>query len=416
MTAVLDRPNVVLEEERIWDDAVEALLGPGARLVAVSRWIADSRVYALRDRAAVIRSLHRANDEGLNSLRVAEEAMRRIGRRARYVKAPPWEVLHMPRVEGASLESVLDTLTLRQRLRVLRCLATDVRALHAVGVAHRDLRPDNVLVAASGRVSLVDFDRAVFADRRTVALADWLGLSRLGLSPNPYLKLAAFTLAPRLRSFLRRARSRYFEQSSREPPHDPDLHLLWRAWELARRSSANAPGQDLAYYALSYRHWHFPGERPWHLRWDAIRQTVPLAGRRVVDLGTNMGLLPAFALVHGAESATGIDRDPQILEAARLVARALAVEPDLICADLANGSDWESAVRHADVVFAMSLLRWLPENRRVLDFLESSTELVYEGHDDLAVEVARLRKCGFVEMDVLLVTERGRALIWCRKR
>lgn len=417
MSATSQRTHRVLDEERRWDEAVERFLGRRAALVAVSRWIGDSRVYALGDQIAVIRSLDRLNDSSPNSLRFAGEAMRMVGRRARYTRSSPWEVLHMSRVEGASLESVLGTLSFLARLRVLWRLAGAVRELHAVGLAHRDLRTDNVLVERSGGVSLVDFDRAVVAESHTAALADWVGVSRLGLSPNPYLKLAAFTLAPRMRSSGRRVRSRLLGggKQADATPDAPDLRLLCRAWRLARCSRANAPGQDLAYYALTYKHWHFPGERPWYLRWEAIRHNVSLEGKHVLDLGTNMGLLPAFALVHGAEKATGIDRDPDVLAAARLVARALGVKPELICADLVNGPDWESAVARADVVFAMSLLHWLPRNRRVLEFLESRHELVYEGHDPLPVELARLRACGFAETEVLLTTERGRALVWCRK-
>ncbi len=411
-----DRIHAVLEEEQRWDEAMDRFLGPGATLVAVSRWVGDSRVYALGDRLAVIRSLEGENDVDANSLRVAGEVMRRVRRPARYTRIPPWEVLHMSRIEGASLESMLSSLSFAERLHVLYRLAAALRELHAAGIAHRDLRADNVLVDHAGRVALVDFDRAVITASRTAAQADWFGVSRHGLSPNPYLKLAAFTLLPKTQSAGRRLRARLLANTRLEQASaSPDLELLGRAWHLARRSHASAPGQDLAYYAFTYKRWHFQGERPWYLRWEAIRRNVSFEGKHVLDLGTNMGLLPAFALLHGAEKATGIDVDPQILVAARLVARALGVSPELIGADLIEGPDWESSVATADIVFAMSLLRWLPENRRVLEFLRSRRELVYEGHDPLHVELERLREWGFVEMEVLLTTERGRSLVWCRR-
>lgn len=417
MHTTQDRIHAVLYEEQRWDEAVDRFLGREATLVAVSRWVGDSRVYALDERVAVIRSLEGENELNANSLRLAGEVMRRVGRCARYTRCPPWEVLHMSRIEGSSLESMLSSLLFADRLHVLRRLAAALRELHAAGIAHRDLRVDNVLVDQAGRVVLVDFDRAVITASRTAALADWFGVSGHGLSPNPYLKLAAFTLLPKTQSLGRRLRTRLIGNREREQTSaSPDLELLLRAWHLARRSRASAPGQDLAYYALTYKHWHFQGERPWYLRWDAIRRNVQLEGKHVLDLGTNMGLLPAFALLHGARRATGIDVDPQVLVAARLVARAFGVSPELISADVIEGPDWESTAATADIVFAMSFLRWLPENRRVLEFLQSRRELVYEGHDPMHVELDRLRRWGFVETEVLLTTERGRSLVWCRRR
>ena len=414
---VQDRIHAVLREEQSWDEAVDRFLGREATLVAVSRWVGDSRAYALGDRVAVIRSLEGESGVETNSLRLACEAMRRLGRSARYTRCPPWEVLFMSRIEASSLESILSSLSFGDRLHVLYRVAAALRELHAVGIAHRDLRADNVLVDRVGRVALVDFDRAVIGASRTTILADWFGVSGHGLSPNPYLKLAAFTLLPKTQSIARRVRTTLVGHKMRDQiAASPDVELLLRAWHVARCSRASAPGQDLAYYALTYKHVHFRGERPWYLRWDAIRRKVPLAGKHVVDLGTNMGLLPAFALLHGARKATGIDADPQILVAARLVARAFGVTPEFVGADLIEGPDWESRAATADIVFAMSLLRWIPENRRVLEFLRTQRELVYEGHDPMPVEIERLRRWGFSETEVLLTTERGRYLVWCRRR
>lgn len=413
---VQDRIHAVLREEQGWDEAVGRFLGREATLVAVSRWVGDSRVYALGDRVAVIRSLEGESAVTTNSLQLACEAMRRLGRYARYTRSPPWEVLFMSRIEASSLESILSSLSFGDRLHVMYRVAAALRELHAVGIAHRDLRTDNVLVDRVGHVALVDFDRAVIGASRTAVLADWFGVFGDGLSPSPYLKLAAVTLLPKTQSIARRVRTGLVGHKEQEQTAgSPDVQLLRRAWHVARCSRASAPGQDLAYYALTYKHVHFQGERPWYLRWDAIRRNVPLKGKHVVDLGTNMGLLPAFALLHGARKATGIDADPRILVAARLVARAFGVTPELVGADLIDGPDWESRAAPADIVFAMSLLRWLPENGRALEFLRTQQELVYEGHDPLPVEIERLRRWGFSETQVLLTTERGRSLVWCRR-
>jgi serine/threonine protein kinase len=48
-------------------------------------------------------------------------------------------------------------------LRVLVPVADALRACHAVGLIHRDISPDNIILASDGRVKLLDFGAARFA-------------------------------------------------------------------------------------------------------------------------------------------------------------------------------------------------------------------------------------------------------------
>ena len=130
-----------------------------------------------------------------------------------------------------------------------------------------------------------------------------------------------------------------------------------------------------------------------------------------------MGLLSSFSLLHGARAASGIDIDPTIIQSARLIAEALDVSPAFSRLDLASMEDWESQLPPADIVAAMSLIHWLkPEvQTRVLAFLGRHQELLYEGHDSLAIETQRLRSVGFNSIEVLSSTERGRLLLYARK-
>jgi 2-polyprenyl-3-methyl-5-hydroxy-6-metoxy-1,4-benzoquinol methylase len=406
----------VLIEEEAWDHAARRFLGPHSQLISVSRWIGDSRVYRKGDRLATIRSLETANRPSTNSLRFEANVLERLGWPAEYVTSGRWEALRVSPIPGFPLEQDVLKLPLSARVRLLVKLIPELRELHKKQVAHRDLRPDNIVVEPTGRPRLIDFDRAIISDGFTPALADWLGICANGLSPNPYWKFALFTLVPKVQTVSRRVRNqvRRITRPQRIAPSDPDLVLAHRAWQIAEQSNANAPGQGLAYYALTYKNWHFRGERPWYYRWEAIRRGVSMDGKRVLDLGTNVGLLPVFSLIHSAKTATGVDSDARILEAAEMVARAFDVTPTYRRVDFDRDENWEADLEGADLVFAMSVLQWLKNEDRLLQFLANHAEVVYEGHESLEVEQRRLGQLGF-RVHVLTQTERGRFLLYGSK-
>ena len=65
-------------------------------------------------------------------------------------------------VEGArELGAVLPGLPREQRLKLVRDVARGLGAAHALGIVHRDVKPANVLVDASGRARLADFGLAI---------------------------------------------------------------------------------------------------------------------------------------------------------------------------------------------------------------------------------------------------------------
>jgi SAM-dependent methyltransferase len=415
-----EREHPVLRREHEWEQVAGEVLGGGAELLAVSRWVPDSRAYAAGDRVAVIR-LVGADGGAKGSFAASAKALSALDRPFEQRVEPTWEALVVPRAEGSPLEFLLPQMPLGERVRVLRRVAAELSRLHHEGVAHRDLRPDNVIVRPDGTVDLVDFDRAVVGGRRSAAAADWLGASDHGLTENAFWSLALFTLAPRsrslgrrLRGIVRRPRSYVHEWADGDAEVPDDVRLLARAWASAQFAGANAPGQGLAYYAFTYRGYHLPGERPWNLRWEAIRQSVGFEGKALLELGCNLGLLSSFALLHGARSAVGIDRNEQIVGAARLVAEALEVSPEFRRLDLTS-SDWEAGLPPADVVAALSVVHWLPDPDRVLRFLGRHAELIYEGHDSLEQETERLRSVGFAKVEVVLESERGRYVLHGRK-
>lgn len=67
----------------------------------------------------------------------------------------PWLAIEF--VEGDTLDVAAAGLALRPRVALLRATATAVQAAHARLIAHGDIKPGNVMVAADGQVKLLDF-------------------------------------------------------------------------------------------------------------------------------------------------------------------------------------------------------------------------------------------------------------------
>jgi serine/threonine-protein kinase len=68
--------------------------------------------------------------------------------------------LTMELVDGASLGEVLEKkgpLAIERALHIALAICEGVAAAHEAGVIHRDLKPDNVVIAADGRVVVMDF-------------------------------------------------------------------------------------------------------------------------------------------------------------------------------------------------------------------------------------------------------------------
>jgi serine/threonine protein kinase len=73
--------------------------------------------------------------------------------------------ISMEFVQGESLRALLDQKTLDQKkqftqeegLAIVRQICAGLREAHAQGVVHRDLKPQNIMIDAAGKVTLMDF-------------------------------------------------------------------------------------------------------------------------------------------------------------------------------------------------------------------------------------------------------------------
>ncbi|MCO5171699.1 MAG: serine/threonine-protein kinase [Planctomycetes bacterium] len=84
-------------------------------------------------------------------------------------RAPEGPYVLMDLVEGEPLSRLVGRFDAARAVEVVRALCGAVEALHAQGVLHRDLKPQNVLVRPDGTPVLLDFGlaRGVWADRLT---------------------------------------------------------------------------------------------------------------------------------------------------------------------------------------------------------------------------------------------------------
>ena len=88
-----------------WKDISERVLGPEARLIAVSRYLCDSRVYAANGRVAKIRCKPAPGEEAYISLATEAEILDVTGRTAEYGTHQDWEYVVQDRIDGTTFSA-----------------------------------------------------------------------------------------------------------------------------------------------------------------------------------------------------------------------------------------------------------------------------------------------------------------------
>ncbi len=289
------------------------------------------------------------------------------------------------------------------------------------GVSHNDVRPENVIIKADGSCFLIDFDQASTTNAVFAILGNLLGLSfeRNTMKHSVVKSLLKKLLPNKILDVIRYYRTGVSYSAIQKMPACPpdaseNLRLVYEAWCDGKSSDANAPGQQMAYYQFEFEDFLLPGERPWDSRWRTLSTILDYRGKRVLELGCNMGLLSAHLKKEsGALEVLGVDYDPLILESAKKVSKALGVSCNFRKVNFDLDTAWEEELEafRPDVVFALNVLNWLEDKDRFLSFLGSFDTVVIEGHDDLETERSRMENKGFSSCNLIEYSERDRPVI-----
>jgi predicted Ser/Thr protein kinase len=411
--------------------------GDQAELLSASLLDRGRRVYRIGDRAYKIVLARYTTTEAKRALNLAQEsallrelaALSGVPRLVDYQRLSEGEVLVSEYVSG-HLWNGLSSHVTKALITFPRLLALLYR-LSRRGMVHGDVNPDNVVIDAAGRPWLLDFDQAQRAPVWPSFLANFLGIPRKGLVVHfgalQFLKrwlqgvLPPQVLAParRVSRRLRGLPPPVVQRLGSLPAGASEkLRLLHQAWQIGAASDASAPGEGVCYYALTVDGFHLPGERPWQERWAMLEQAVDWSGARVLELGCNMGLLGTSAMLRGAEAVMGVDADPLILEANRLVQQANGVRYSVAVCNFDDSKDWEVglAAFRPTVVTALSVLNWVKDHARFVRFLGRCETVLFEGHEPVEVEISRLAGAGFTRVERLGRSERARGVLIARKR
>jgi len=418
----------------IWDEFLSAFNLNSATLLHQSTVDPFRRVYLANNRIYKVVALRHETSSHLREQHLAGE-FSILERCADIPGVPPaiahyktdeFEVLVTGMLPGEPL-AYLHPSWLRLFI-IMTKLAIILVRLSWRGISHNDILPTNVLVTSKGAVSLVDFDQASRNKFLVALVKQFTGINTVESKVNnsfvtTFKGCLRKKLPPRTIHFLKRLCGRDDNKALHTLPVLPDdasfrLKALLTAWQYAQVSDASSPGRQVAYYSLDVEGYHFPGERPWIERWNILRSVTDYSGKRILELGCNMALLSSFLLKDSnAREVLALDANAKIIEAAKQISIAFGVKPILRQQNFDAPNDWETELSDfkPDIVFALNVLKWVQDKQRFMDFLGCFQELIFEGHDSFDVESQRLRAVGFRQIDIVGVSERGRAIIHCQK-
>jgi len=242
--------------------------------------------------------------------------------------------LTMEYIDGRSLAQLLDDgpVPVDEVVRIARGVAAGIAAAHATGVLHRDLKPDNVLVARAGRIVITDFGIAhastspIRTGEELVGTPAYMAPEQLesGAEIGPRADIYAFgailfELLTGRRPFVGEGFQVALARLHQAPPDPRSLRPVPDALaELALRCLARAPadrfadGESLAAALAALQHL------------DVVKRPAPRAAAVPAKTSRSVAILPLRASGELAEIAEGLSEE--IVDALSM-SRSLRVRP-----------------------------------------------------------------------------------------
>ncbi len=415
-----------------WDQFVKKNIGVDASLISISQHDDNRRIYRLGNRIFKMqRNLTiqtRANDlkEEFGIIKKLH-GVAGICQNPKYSEESGWKILSYDYTEGESLENLLLSKDYKREKIILKKIYRIILSINKKGIVHRDIKPSNIIVDKSSNVSIIDFDQSLKTSKTHAFLIDIFGIG----TPNKNGYFCFANLVERyvsnkplwskpiflsLKIIQKLSKINLYKKEKKiTSSSDVDIKNLGEAWKIGEDAGANSPGNHVAYYSLDALGVHFPGERPWILRWSKIFNKVDFTGKRILECGCNLGLLSAFAKNAGAKECVGVDINSKILTGSNLVSKALHVKNTFFQVDFDSSEKWEEKLSGFDMVIALSVVNWLKNPDRFIAFLGKHKEILYEGHDPIPAEIEKLKQAGFKTIDLIFVSERNRATFYASK-
>jgi hypothetical protein len=421
--------DVIKAIESLWPIVIAKAGLNSAELLSNSYFDLARRVYAIDEYVYKITLLEY---EATSKLRIQDlqgeynilrncEGIPGVPAAIKWQRDNDFEMLIIERMDGETVES----LGIIRLLFVLCKLSVIIVRLACRGVSHNDLTCGNILLTDKGRVSLIDFDQAIRTGFMVGIIRSFLGIeigegemhgNLMTMVKNHFKE----KLPPKAKVVIKRLTGRRLNNKLPTLPEDASSNrkMLLEAWKIAQVSDASSPNTIVAYYSFKFEGSYFPGERPWENRWKVLRSITNYSDKRILELGCNMSLLSCFLLKEEkAAAAMGVDIDASILKAANLVSSALGVASQYKQQDFDSPEDWEKELKEfkPDIVFALNVLNWVQDKGRLMNFLGLFNEVIFEGHDDFKTEKERFASRGFLNINLVCMTERNRPVLHCRK-
>lgn len=283
--------------------------------------------------------------------------------------------------------------SIEQGDKILADLREGLAFMHEHGAAHCDINPRNVLLSDSNRVGVVDCPMCELTHAKWEIGPDMRALifdfdyMQSGLTPEEAYLCDFEPLDPRV--------IRYAVPVMQSGLATRGFHrVLTHVRNLDFPHSHATAKPDMPYQQIDG-----VGERDCDRRWAVLKPDVN--GKRVVDLGCNLGYFANRALEEGAASVMAVDRDRAIVEAAR------TLHPHLDGNVRLMNLDRELPEGEFDIAFCLSIWQHLRAGKRPLfEFLKKIPVTYWE---DANMTKPDLEAQGFT-VTRLARSERGRNL------